>query len=107
MSETASETGTAEGRTFPPPPELAAEANVGPEVYEEASRDRLGFWAKQAERLTWEKPWDEVLDWTNPPFAKWFIGGEDKLPHNIGGPPREGGDGEPAGHHREGGRGRT
>src|SRR3954466_8985090 len=83
MSETASETGTAEGRTLSPPPELAAEANVGPEVYEEASRDRLGFWAKQAERLTWAKEWDEVLDWTNPPFAKWFVGGKLNVAYNC------------------------
>src|SRR4051812_50057594 len=107
MSETASETGTAEGRTFPPPPELAAQANVGPEVYEEASRDRLGFWAKQAERLTWEKPWDEVLDWTNPPFAKWFIGGKLNVAHKNAPPHAGGGDGDPVAHHRGGGPGGT
>src|SRR4051812_49969659 len=98
MSETASETGTAEGRTLSPPPELAAEANVGPEVYEEASRDRLGFWAKQAERLTWEKPWDEVLDWTNPPFAKWFIGGEVHTALNLLRPDPGGRGRRPGGH---------
>ncbi len=54
MSETASQTGTAtEGRTFDPPQELAAQANVGPDIYAEAERDRPAFWAKAAERLTW------------------------------------------------------
>src|SRR3954454_19328888 len=102
MSETASETGIAEGRTFSPPPELAAEANVGPEVYEEASRDRLGFWAKQAERLTWEKPWDEVLDWSNPPFAKWFIGGKLNVAYNCVDRHVEAGHGDQVAFHWEG-----
>jgi acetyl-CoA synthetase len=102
MSETASETGTAEGRTLSPPPELAAEANVGPEVYEEASRDRLGFWAKQAERLTWEKPWDEVLDWTNPPFAKWFVGGKLNVAYNCVDRHVEAGHGDQVAYHWEG-----
>jgi acetyl-CoA synthetase len=34
------------------------------------------FWAEQAKRsLIWFKEWDKVLDWSNPPFAKWFVGG--------------------------------
>src|SRR3954453_2186977 len=102
MSETASETGTAEGRTLSPPPELAAEASVGPEVYEEASRDRRGFWGKQAERLTWEKPWDEVLDWTNPPFAKWFVGGKLNDPYNCVDRHVEAGHGDQVAYHWEG-----
>ena len=62
-------------RRFEPPAELAASANVTAEVYEQASADRLGFWAEQAQRLQWDRPWDEVLDW-QPPFAKWFVGGQ-------------------------------
>jgi acetyl-CoA synthetase len=65
-----------ENRRFEPPPELAAAANAKPELYDEAAADRLAFWAKQAEWLHWSKPWDEVLDWSNAPFAKWFVGGE-------------------------------
>ncbi|BEP12855.1 acetate--CoA ligase [Acidothermaceae bacterium B102] len=64
-----------ENRRFPPPPELAANANAKAELYEEAAADPLAFWAKQAERLTWGTPWDEVLDWTGAPFARWFVGG--------------------------------
>ncbi|WP_395110254.1 acetate--CoA ligase [Actinomadura sp. SCN-SB] len=72
-----------ETRRFPPPPELAESANVKAEAYKEASADRLGFWARQAERLTWSKRWDEVLDWSNPPFAKWFVGGELNVAYNC------------------------
>ncbi len=64
-----------ESRRFDPPAELAAHANVTAEAYERAAADRLGFWAEQAQRLQWDRPWDEVLDW-QPPFAKWFVGGQ-------------------------------
>ena len=64
-----------ESRRFEPPAALAASANVKAEAYERAAADRLGFWAEQAGRLEWAKPWDEVLDW-KPPFAQWFVGGE-------------------------------
>jgi acetyl-CoA synthetase len=63
-----------EDRRFPPPADLAVHANVSADVYDEAAADRLGFWGKAAERLDWGKPWDQILDWTNPPFAKWFTG---------------------------------
>ncbi|WP_434742554.1 acetate--CoA ligase [Micromonospora sp. SH-82] len=72
-----------ETRQFPPPAELAAHANVTAGAYEEAATDRLAFWARQAERLTWSKPWDTVLDWSNPPFAKWFVGGQLNVAYNC------------------------
>ncbi|MDQ1723266.1 MAG: acetyl-CoA synthetase, partial [Frankiaceae bacterium] len=66
-----------ERRHFAPPAELAAAANATAALYDEADADRLGFWARQAtERLTWAKPFDEVLDWSGAPVAKWFLGGE-------------------------------
>jgi acetyl-CoA synthetase len=65
-----------ESRRFPPPADLAANANVTAALYDEAAADRLGFWERQAERLTWSKRWDRVLDWTGAPFAKWYVGGE-------------------------------
>ena len=64
-----------ESRRFDPPAELAAHANVTAEAYTEAATDRLAFWADKAGRLTWDKPWDQVLDWSRAPFAKWFTGG--------------------------------
>ncbi|MDA1358414.1 acetate--CoA ligase [Glycomyces luteolus] len=65
-----------EDRTFPPSPEFAAQANVTAAAYEKAAVDRLAFWEDQARRLDWSKDWDRVLDWDDPPFAKWFTGGE-------------------------------
>jgi len=82
MSETL-ENLYSETRQFPPPAALAAEANVKAEAYEQAAADRLGFWEQQAERLTWAKRWDQVLDWSNPPFAKWFVGGELNIAYNC------------------------
>ena len=64
-----------EDRRFPPSAEFAAQANLGADAYDLASKDRLGFWAEQAGALDWTTPWDDVLQW-EPPFAKWFVGGE-------------------------------
>jgi acetyl-CoA synthetase len=72
-----------ETREFPPPAELAAAANVTAAAYAEAADDRLAFWAEQARRLDWAKPWDQTLDWSNPPFAKWFVGGELNVAYNC------------------------
>ncbi|MCW2857171.1 MAG: acetyl-CoA synthetase, partial [Marmoricola sp.] len=43
-----------EERRFEPPAGLAAQANLTAASYEEATADRLGFWEKQADRLTWD-----------------------------------------------------
>ena len=75
MSEATLSNLSTEQRRFEPPAELAADANLTAEAYERAAGDRLGFWAEQAERLDWGQRWDEVLDWSDPPFAKWFVGG--------------------------------
>ena len=64
-----------ENRLFPPSPAFAAQSNAKPELYTRAESDRLAFWEEQARELTWDKPWDQVLEW-NPPYAKWFGGGE-------------------------------
>ena len=64
-----------EARRFPPPPQFAAQALARPDLYERAKRDRLAFWAEQAEALDWLAPWSRVLEW-NPPHAKWFVGGK-------------------------------
>ena len=72
-----------ETRQFPPPAELAAAANVGESAYAEAAEDRLAFWERQARRLSWAKEWDQVLDWSNPPFAKWFVGGQLNIAYNC------------------------
>jgi len=64
-----------EERTFAPSAEFSAATNGKASLYKEAESDRLAFWAKQAEELTWDKKWNQVLDW-QPPFAQWFVGGK-------------------------------
>lgn len=64
-----------EERSFPPTAEFAAQANAGPALYDEAASDRLAYWASQAERLQWGAKWHQVLDWSQAPFARWFVGG--------------------------------
>lgn len=75
MSEQTLSNLSREERRFEPPADLAANANVKEEAYARADADREAFWAEAAERLDWGRKWDQVLDWTNPPFAKWFVGG--------------------------------
>ncbi|RFU41578.1 acetate--CoA ligase [Actinomadura logoneensis] len=91
-----------ETRRFPPPAELAESANVTADAYERAAADRLGFWAEQADRLAWAKRWDEVLDWSNPPFAKWFVGGELNVAYNCVDRHVENGNGDRVAYHWEG-----
>jgi acetyl-CoA synthetase len=64
-----------ENRRFEPPAELAANANAKADVYDEAAADPEAFWEKQAHRLSWDTRWNQALDWSNAPFAKWFVGG--------------------------------
>ncbi|MEP9384508.1 acetate--CoA ligase [Nocardioides sp. KR10-350] len=72
-----------ENRRFEPPADLAAAANVKADAYAAAEADPEGFWAQAAERLTWDQKWDRVLDWDNPPFAKWFVGGRINAAYNC------------------------
>ena len=51
--------------------------------HERSVKDPQGFWAEQAQLIEWQKPFDEVLDYSNPPFAKWFKGGKTNLCHNA------------------------
>lgn len=68
---------------YPPSEEFAAQANATEGLYAEAEADRLAFWAKQAERLSWDTPFSEVLDWSEAPFAKWFVGGKINVAYNC------------------------
>jgi propionyl-CoA synthetase len=45
--------------------------------------DRDGFWAEQAKLIDWHTPYTQVCDYSNPPFAKWFVGGTTNLCHNA------------------------
>ena len=82
-SATALETFAREDRSFPPPKEFAAKANVkDPAIYEHADKDFEGFWAEQARNLSWRKPFSTVLEW-EAPYAKWFTGGELNISENC------------------------
>ncbi|MBW1640092.1 acetate--CoA ligase [Microbacterium resistens] len=73
-----------EDRRFPPSPEFAAQSIAKPELYDRAAADREGFWAEQSrELLHWHTPFTQVLDWSTPPFAKWFADGELNVAYNC------------------------
>jgi acetyl-CoA synthetase len=101
MSETLSNL-LHEERKFPPPDDFAANANVKADAYDEAAKDRLAFWAKQAERLSWDTKWSEVLDWSGAPVAKWFVGGKLNVAYNCVDRHVEDGHGDQVAYHWEG-----
>ncbi|GAB1688870.1 acetate--CoA ligase [Krasilnikovia sp. M28-CT-15] len=101
MSETL-ENLSSETRKFPPPAPLAAAANVTADAYDQSAADRLGFWAQQAQRLSWAEPWTQVLDWSTPPFAKWFTGGKLNVAYNCVDRHVEAGHGDKVAIHWEG-----
>jgi acetyl-CoA synthetase len=69
---------------FEPLPSFRESALLNdPAVYEQAAGDPQAWWAKQAEQLAWFKPWDQVLDDSNPPFYKWFVGGTINASYNC------------------------
>jgi acetyl-CoA synthetase len=72
-----------EDRRFEPPADLAENANVKEEAYERAASDPEAFWAEAAERLDWDTKWDRVVDWDDPPFAKWYVGGKLNAAYNC------------------------
>lgn len=72
-----------ESRRFAPPAAFADAAVGEPALYERAAADREGFWADQARNLHWHKPFTQVLDWSNPPFAEWFADGELNVAYNC------------------------
>ena len=45
--------------------------------------DPAGFWAEQARLVDWHKPFTQVLEYSKPPFRRWFVGGETNLCHNA------------------------
>lgn len=71
-------------QVFPPSPEFREAAVARPELYEAAAEDRVGFWADQARNLLhWHKPFTQTLDWSDPPFARWFDDGELNVAYNC------------------------
>ena len=73
---------------FAPPAEFSKAASTKSmqeyeQLYKSAQDQPEAFWAEQAKNLHWFKPWTKVLDWSNPPFAQWFVGGKTNLSYNC------------------------
>jgi len=89
MPEATIESVLQEGRLFAPPAELAAGARIGSmQAYRDlcarAEADPDGFWGELArQELHWFEPFHTVLDWSTPPFARWFEGGTTNLSFNC------------------------
>ena len=89
MAETGIESVLNEARVFDPPAALSASARIGSlqayrDLAAQAEADPDGFWGEAARReLHWFKPFETVLDWSNPPFARWFEGGQTNLSFNC------------------------
>src|SRR5688500_12250029 len=74
-----------DGELLQPSPEVIQQANV-PDwdaVARRAAEDLAGFWAEQAQELEWYKPWHTVLDESQKPFFKWFVGAQTNIVHNA------------------------
>ncbi|GGH61212.1 acetate--CoA ligase [Rothia aerolata] len=82
-------------QAYAPSQEFAAQANAKADLYETAQQQGTEFWANQSrELLTWSKDFTETLDWSNPPFAKWFADGEINACYNAVDRHVEAGNGE-------------
>ena len=53
------------------------------ELYQESLKDPIGFWERQAAKLYWRAKWEKTYDDSNPPFYKWFVGGETNITYNA------------------------
>ncbi len=93
---------TAVPQAYPPPAEFAAQANATAALYQEADADRLEFWRRQGERLSWATPFTQVLDWSNAPFATWFGDGKLNVAYNCVDRHVEAGNGDRVAIHWEG-----
>ena len=77
-----------EARRFPPPAEFSQDARINSleqyqEMYNESIRDPEKFWGRIAEELHWFQKWERVLDDTETPFYKWYVGGKTNLSFNC------------------------
>ena len=74
-----------EAEFYFPPSNIAENANVQEydQLYQQSLSDPAGFWGARASELEWFKPWEKVLDDSNPPFFKWFTGGQTNIVYNA------------------------
>jgi len=72
------------GEVYYPSKEVIKKTNVkSDELYDYASKDLEGFWATEAKNLHWFKKWNKILDDSNKPFYKWFVGGKTNIAYNC------------------------
>jgi len=57
--------------------------SVYSEFYQQSVEQPEAFWAEQARLIDWQQPFEQVCDYSNPPFANWFVGGRTNLCHNA------------------------
>src|SRR6266511_763423 len=74
-----------DGEVFYPSNDVVAQARLKDwdVMAVKALKDPQGFWAKEAEELEWFQKWDQVLDDSNKPFFKWFVGAKTNIVHNA------------------------
>jgi acetyl-CoA synthetase len=67
------------------PPESFAEHALwhDPAIYAEAEADPDAWWDRHARALDWDEPWHTVLDWSDKPYAKWYVGGKLNAAYNC------------------------
>ncbi len=72
-------------QVYYPSKEIVEQAQVKDydSLYKFSIENREEFWAEQAETLEWYQKWDKVLDSSNKPFYKWFVGGKTNIIHNA------------------------
>jgi acetyl-CoA synthetase len=85
MVQAAVEQKAAEEVIYHPPQDIVEKANVKEyeDLYKYSLEDPAGFWGERAEELEWFKKWDKVLDNSDAPFYKWFIGGKTNIVYNA------------------------
>ena len=73
-----------EASTFAPDPVFASNAVATRDLADRAHADRSAFWAEQADAcVTWGRRPTEILDWSDPPFARWFADGTLNVAYNC------------------------
>ena len=73
------------GEVYYPSEEVIQKAHIKDweQLNKEASEDNLAFWEKMADELHWFQKWDKVLDDSNKPFYKWFVGAKTNIAYNC------------------------
>jgi acetyl-CoA synthetase len=88
MSEERFDSVLEESRKFPPPAEFTQNAHITSlhdyeNLYRKSIEDPHSFWSDIARELHWFKTWDKVLDESDAPVYKWFVGGKTNLSYNC------------------------